>query len=182
MVLHNQLVFPRVSQISKNSQIIFCFYFMVVQCITKVCLQDDVLIFYVYMYWVTWICWTVNVICVSILQDLGAACGNRRSMSLLIVKPNEDYEELFDECKSEVQNLPMPIWGNWYVLKRCAKKSSSSDDGAYVTGKVYVRNIMYMYYNVLLHSNVLLKWNISWFCGMGLSFFLTGGIHVDVPI
>ncbi|XP_061183390.1 H/ACA ribonucleoprotein complex subunit 2-like protein [Saccostrea echinata] len=41
--------------------------------------------------------------------DLGAACGNRRSMSLLIVKPNEDYKELFEECKNEVENLPMPV-------------------------------------------------------------------------
>lgn len=49
------------------------------------------------------------ILILASFQDLGGACGNRRSMTMLIVKPNEDYQDLFEECKTEIQNLPMPI-------------------------------------------------------------------------
>lgn len=49
--------------------------------------------------------------------DLGGACGNRRSMTMLIVKPNEDYQDLFEECKTEIQNLPMPIQAMGFICK-----------------------------------------------------------------
>jgi H/ACA ribonucleoprotein complex subunit 2 len=42
-------------------------------------------------------------------QDLGAACGSKRPTCMVLIRENEDYKELYDDCESDVQGLPLPI-------------------------------------------------------------------------
>lgn len=42
-------------------------------------------------------------------EDIGHAAGLHRTAVMVLVKPNSDYEELYDECAGEVQNLPVQL-------------------------------------------------------------------------
>ena len=39
-------------------------------------------------------------------QDLGLACGSRRKTCALLIKANEEYQDLYDKCMSDVKELP----------------------------------------------------------------------------
>lgn len=41
--------------------------------------------------------------------DLGGACGSRRPTCMVLIKPHDDYQELFDTCKKSVKGLPLPL-------------------------------------------------------------------------
>ncbi|KAH0506472.1 H/ACA ribonucleoprotein complex subunit 2 [Microtus ochrogaster] len=41
--------------------------------------------------------------------DLGAATGSKRPTCVIMVKPHEDYQEIYDKCLEEVQALPAPL-------------------------------------------------------------------------
>ncbi|XP_013407087.1 H/ACA ribonucleoprotein complex subunit 2-like protein [Lingula anatina] len=42
-------------------------------------------------------------------EDLGAACGSRRPTCMVMVKPHEDYNDLYQELFNEVKGLPLPL-------------------------------------------------------------------------
>ena len=42
-------------------------------------------------------------------EDIGHAAGLHRTAVMVLIKPNSEYEELFDECKGEIQNLPVQL-------------------------------------------------------------------------
>ncbi|XP_033756992.1 H/ACA ribonucleoprotein complex subunit 2-like protein [Pecten maximus] len=42
-------------------------------------------------------------------DDLGSACGSKRPTCMVMIKPHDDYRELYDECFGEVKDLPLPI-------------------------------------------------------------------------
>lgn len=42
-------------------------------------------------------------------KDLGAAMGVHRSVVTVMVKPKEDYSELYEEVLSEIKALPLPF-------------------------------------------------------------------------
>lgn len=42
------------------------------------------------------------------LQDLGAAAGSKRPTCVILIKPNSEYEDSYNECVEEVQALPLP--------------------------------------------------------------------------
>merc|ERR1711976_545832 len=42
-------------------------------------------------------------------EDLGAACGSRRPTCMVMVRAHDDYQDLYDECFSDVKALPLPV-------------------------------------------------------------------------
>lgn len=42
-------------------------------------------------------------------QDLGVAMGVKRGSIALMIRENSDYQELYDELKAELKNLPHPF-------------------------------------------------------------------------
>ncbi|CAI9604466.1 unnamed protein product, partial [Staurois parvus] len=40
--------------------------------------------------------------------DLGAAAGSKRPTCVIMVKPNSEYEDSYNDCMEEVQALPLP--------------------------------------------------------------------------
>ncbi|KAK3095611.1 hypothetical protein FSP39_016645 [Pinctada imbricata] len=42
-------------------------------------------------------------------QDLGSALGGNKSSCILMIKQHEDYKELYNECYTEIKDLPIPI-------------------------------------------------------------------------
>jgi ribosomal protein L7Ae-like RNA K-turn-binding protein len=42
-------------------------------------------------------------------EDLGAACGSRRPTCMVMIKLDDDYEELYKECSEEMKGLPLPV-------------------------------------------------------------------------
>ncbi|XP_014788722.1 H/ACA ribonucleoprotein complex subunit 2-like protein [Octopus bimaculoides] len=42
-------------------------------------------------------------------DDLGAACGTIRPVSLVMINKNEEYEDLYTDLYEEVKTLPLPI-------------------------------------------------------------------------
>jgi H/ACA ribonucleoprotein complex subunit 2 len=42
-------------------------------------------------------------------QDLGVAMGVKRGSITLMIRPNSDYQELYDEVQAELKNLPLPL-------------------------------------------------------------------------
>lgn len=43
-------------------------------------------------------------------KDLGSAAGSKRPTCVILIKPHQDYQEAYDECLSEVSELPKPLW------------------------------------------------------------------------
>ncbi|KAJ1524862.1 hypothetical protein ONE63_009728 [Megalurothrips usitatus] len=41
--------------------------------------------------------------------DLGAAMGVKRASVMVLVRPHEDYKDLYDECAEEMKHLPHPF-------------------------------------------------------------------------
>ena len=41
-------------------------------------------------------------------QDIGTAMGVKRGSLMVLIKEHEDYKELFDECKAEMDAMPVP--------------------------------------------------------------------------
>ncbi|KAM5170013.1 H/ACA ribonucleoprotein complex subunit 2 [Mantella aurantiaca] len=41
-------------------------------------------------------------------SDLGAAAGSKRPTCVILIKPNSEYEDAYNECVEEVQALPLP--------------------------------------------------------------------------
>ncbi|XP_040200309.1 H/ACA ribonucleoprotein complex subunit 2 [Rana temporaria] len=41
-------------------------------------------------------------------SDLGAAAGSKRPTCVIMVKPNSEYEDSYNECMEDVQALPLP--------------------------------------------------------------------------
>ncbi|XP_018424732.1 PREDICTED: H/ACA ribonucleoprotein complex subunit 2 [Nanorana parkeri] len=41
-------------------------------------------------------------------SDLGAAAGSKRPTCVILIKPNSEYEDSYNECMEEVQALPLP--------------------------------------------------------------------------
>jgi len=39
---------------------------------------------------------------------LGTAMGVKRGSLMVMIREHEDYKELFDECKTEIEALPPP--------------------------------------------------------------------------
>jgi len=46
---------------------------------------------------------------VPLRADIGAAMGFKRPCLMALIRENEDYKELYDECLAEVKALPLPI-------------------------------------------------------------------------
>ena len=42
-------------------------------------------------------------------QDLGTAMGVKRGSLMVMIREHEEYRELFDELKGEIEALPLPI-------------------------------------------------------------------------
>ncbi|XP_074640589.1 H/ACA ribonucleoprotein complex subunit 2-like protein [Tubulanus polymorphus] len=42
-------------------------------------------------------------------EALGAASGSKRPTCMLLIKPNAEYQDLFDEVNEEMKSLPMPV-------------------------------------------------------------------------
>ncbi|XP_075065216.1 H/ACA ribonucleoprotein complex subunit 2 [Mixophyes fleayi] len=41
-------------------------------------------------------------------SDLGAAAGSKRPTCVILIKPNSEYEDTYNDCLEEVQALPLP--------------------------------------------------------------------------
>merc|ERR1712117_320120 len=41
-------------------------------------------------------------------QDLGTAMGVKRGSLMVLIKEHEDYKDVFEECKKEMETLPVP--------------------------------------------------------------------------
>ncbi len=41
-------------------------------------------------------------------QDLGTAMGVKRGSLMVLVREHDDYRELFEECKGEMEAMPVP--------------------------------------------------------------------------
>ncbi|TSL04353.1 H/ACA ribonucleoprotein complex subunit 2-like protein [Bagarius yarrelli] len=41
--------------------------------------------------------------------DLGSSAGSKRPTCVIMIKPHEDYQEVYDECLEEVSALPKPL-------------------------------------------------------------------------
>lgn len=41
--------------------------------------------------------------------DLGSAMGVHRASVMMLVRPHDDYKELYDECVEEMKHLPHPL-------------------------------------------------------------------------
>merc|ERR1711935_855870 len=41
-------------------------------------------------------------------QDLGTAMGVKRGSLMVLIKEHEDYQDVFEECKKEMEALPVP--------------------------------------------------------------------------
>ncbi|KAH0501987.1 H/ACA ribonucleoprotein complex subunit 2 [Microtus ochrogaster] len=53
--------------------------------------------------------------------DLEATTGSKRPTCVIMVKPHEDYQEIYDKCLEEVQALPAP-------LRRAAARSAGNKE------------------------------------------------------
>lgn len=42
-------------------------------------------------------------------EDIGHAAGLHRTAVMVLVKCSSGYQELFDECKQEIEHLPVPM-------------------------------------------------------------------------
>ncbi|XP_065221857.1 H/ACA ribonucleoprotein complex subunit 2-like protein [Planococcus citri] len=42
-------------------------------------------------------------------EDIGHAAGLHRTAVMVLVKPNPEYAELYEECQTEVQHLPVQL-------------------------------------------------------------------------
>jgi len=42
-------------------------------------------------------------------DDLGLACGSKRPTCTVLIKPHEDYQDLYDECSAGLKELPTPL-------------------------------------------------------------------------
>ncbi|KAE8749076.1 hypothetical protein FOCC_FOCC004244 [Frankliniella occidentalis] len=42
-------------------------------------------------------------------SDIGAAMGVKRASVMVLVRPHDDYKELYDECYEEMKHLPHPL-------------------------------------------------------------------------
>ena len=42
-------------------------------------------------------------------EDLGTACGSKRQTCMVMIKPNDEYRQLYDECYEQVKALPIPF-------------------------------------------------------------------------
>ena len=42
-------------------------------------------------------------------EFLGAACGSRRPTCMVMIKKNEEYADIYDQCMEEVEGLAMPV-------------------------------------------------------------------------
>ena len=42
-------------------------------------------------------------------RDIGAACGTRRSIAMVMIRQHTDYKELYDKVEKAVKALPLPI-------------------------------------------------------------------------
>lgn len=43
-------------------------------------------------------------------QDLGTAMGVKRGSLMVMIRENDDYKDLFEECKGEIEKLPPAVW------------------------------------------------------------------------
>lgn len=43
-------------------------------------------------------------------EDLGAAMGVKRGCLMVLVREHEDYKELYEECKEEINTLAIPFY------------------------------------------------------------------------
>ncbi|KAK2827996.1 hypothetical protein Q5P01_019030 [Channa striata] len=41
--------------------------------------------------------------------DLGSSAGSKRPTCVILIKPHEDYQDAYNECFEEVNNLPKPL-------------------------------------------------------------------------
>jgi H/ACA ribonucleoprotein complex subunit 2 len=41
-------------------------------------------------------------------RDIGTAMGVKRCALVVLIRPHDEYKELFDECLEEVKALPIP--------------------------------------------------------------------------
>jgi H/ACA ribonucleoprotein complex subunit 2 len=41
--------------------------------------------------------------------DLGAASGHKRASITMLIKQHADYQDLYDEVKTEMKHLPIPV-------------------------------------------------------------------------
>ncbi|XP_063783965.1 H/ACA ribonucleoprotein complex subunit 2 [Pseudophryne corroboree] len=41
-------------------------------------------------------------------SDLGAAAGSKRPACVILIKPNSEYQDSYNDCLEEVQALPLP--------------------------------------------------------------------------
>ena len=41
--------------------------------------------------------------------DLGSAMGVKRASVMILVRPHDEYKELYDECYEEMKHLPVPL-------------------------------------------------------------------------
>uniref|UniRef100_A0A8C8SJP8 NHP2 ribonucleoprotein n=1 Tax=Pelusios castaneus TaxID=367368 RepID=A0A8C8SJP8_9SAUR len=42
-------------------------------------------------------------------SDLGAAGGSKRPTCVIMIKPHEEYQEAYEDCREEVVSLPVPL-------------------------------------------------------------------------
>ena len=42
-------------------------------------------------------------------QDIGTAMGVKRGSLMVLIREHEDYKDVFDKCKSEIEALPCTI-------------------------------------------------------------------------
>ena len=42
-------------------------------------------------------------------RQLGSASGTKRPTSVVLIEKDNDYEELYDKCFTEVDSLPLPL-------------------------------------------------------------------------
>nr|QBH73547.1 putative NHP2 protein [Xibalbanus tulumensis] len=42
-------------------------------------------------------------------DDLGTAIGTRKGAVVTLIKEHQDYKDLYDECVSEIDKIPLPI-------------------------------------------------------------------------
>ena len=41
-------------------------------------------------------------------QDLGTAMGVKRGSLMVLIKEGDDYKDLYEECKTEMEAMPTP--------------------------------------------------------------------------
>jgi len=43
------------------------------------------------------------------VQDLGQAIGSQRQTCIVMLKPHEDYKQLYDSLWQDIKSLPLPL-------------------------------------------------------------------------